>query len=208
MPDYKLEQTAIDEGYTTIAGVDEVGQGPWAGPVMAGAAILDVEQVPDDLLHALDDSKKLKPVRRAELHDRLKTTPGVMLGIGLASVEEIDDINILQAALLAMGRAVANLPEPPSFALVDGNKPPALDCPVRCVVKGDAISFSIAAASIAAKVTRDVLMTQLDAQYPGYGWSSNAGYGTPEHQLGLKRLGVTLHHRRSFKPIKLLLEGA
>ncbi len=193
------------DGFAIIVGVDEVGRGPWAGPVVAGAAILDIDRVPHGLIHGLDDSKKLKPERRARLNGQLETAPGVLLGIGVASVEEIDEINILQAALLAMERAVAALPQPPSLALVDGNKPPRLDCPVRCVVRGDGLSLSIAAASIAAKVFRDNLMIDLDHQYPGYGWNTNAGYGTPQHKDALQRLGVTPHHRRSFKPIRMAL---
>jgi ribonuclease HII len=208
MPDYVLEQAAIADGHTTIAGVDEVGRGPWAGPVVAGAAILDIGLLPDELLKALDDSKKLKPTRRFEIYEWMKAEAGILLGIGMASVEEVDEINILQASLRAMRRAVENLPNAPSYVLVDGNKPPKLDCPVQCVVKGDAKSLSIAAASIAAKVTRDAIMEDLDQAFPGYGWNTNSGYGTKAHQDGLKRLGVTKHHRRSFKPVKAALEAS
>ncbi len=207
MPDYALEAILLTQGFKYIAGVDEVGRGPWAGPVLAGAAILDIENVPKDLLLALDDSKKLKPIRREEINTRLLSEPSVMVGFGAASVEEVDEINILQASLLAMQRAVNDLPVPPSYALVDGNKPPKLECPLDCVVKGDAISLSIAAASIIAKVARDRLMTALDLEFPGYGWATNAGYGTPQHQAGIKKLGICPHHRKSFKPIKVALEA-
>lgn len=208
MPDYVLEQAAIADGFMTIAGIDEVGRGPWAGPVVAGAAILEIDRIPNDLLDALDDSKKLKPARRTEIYQRLKVESGVLLGIGMASVDEIDELNILQATMVAMRRAVINLPQVPSLALVDGNKPPELSCPVRCVIRGDATSLSIAAASIAAKVTRDAIMAELDQKFPGYGWRTNAGYGTAQHQDALKRLGVTIHHRRSYKPIRVALEAS
>ncbi|MEO5338497.1 MAG: ribonuclease HII [Magnetospirillum sp. WYHS-4] len=195
MPDYSLERKAD----CLVAGIDEAGRGPWAGPVVAAAVILD----PDDIPQGLDDSKKLKPARREVLFSLIADRARV--GVGIADVDEIDRVNILQATLIAMERAVENLGIRPELALVDGNRPPHLPCPVRCVVKGDAASFSIAAASIVAKVTRDRIMADLATAFPGYGWAANAGYGTPEHQEALRRLGPTPHHRRSFAPVRALL---
>ncbi len=206
MPDDSYERQARANGYTIIAGVDEAGRGPWAGPVVAGAAVLDLGVLPDDLLSALDDSKKLKPEKRADLLTRLRSESGAALGVGIASVAEIDEINILQATMTAMKRAVGDLPCSPDMALVDGNRPPDLPCDVRTIIKGDALSLSIAAASIVAKVTRDDIMAGLARVHTQYGWATNAGYGTAAHQRGLIDFGVTKHHRRSFKPIKALLE--
>ena len=205
MPDYLLEKRAGG----VVCGVDEAGRGPWAGPVVAGAAILTPGCLDADWIGGLDDSKKLSPARRESLFDLLLgETP---TGIGLASVAEIDSLNILQATMLAMGRAVENMVRghglTPSLALVDGNRMPALVCPAQCVVGGDRKSLSIAAASIVAKVSRDAMMADLARQYPGYGWQKNAGYGTPEHQRALADYGVTVHHRRSFAPIRRILEA-
>jgi len=204
MPDWSFETEARQAGHTIIAGIDEAGRGPWAGPVVAGAVVLDPETIPDDLRRGLDDSKKLKPAAREMLFDALR--PVARIGVGLAQVDEIDDINILQATLKAMARAVDDLgPPPPDFALVDGNKAPVLACSVQCVVKGDGLSLSIAAASIIAKVSRDRIMAELDARHPGYGWAHNAGYGTREHQDALTRVGVTPEHRKSYAPIRKIL---
>ncbi len=205
MPDFSLEQDAIGDGLRPVCGIDEAGRGPWAGPVVAAAAVLDMASLPGILRTGLDDSKKLKAARREELFETLQGC--AHLGIGVATVEEIDRINILQATLEAMRRAVADLPLVPGLALVDGNRAPDLDCPVRTVIKGDGLSLSIAAASIAAKVTRDRMMAELAVRHPGYGWQRNAGYGTPEHRRGLAKLGVTTHHRRSFAPIRKLLDS-
>ena len=183
-----------------VCGIDEVGRGPWAGPVMAAAVILDPANIPT----GLNDSKKLTAARRESLFVEIMASAQV--GIGRASVAEIDQINILQATFLAMRRAVEALEKAPCFALIDGNKvPPGLPCQARAIVKGDSRSLSIAAASIIAKVTRDRLMCDLSATYPGYGWETNMGYGTKAHQQGLADLGVTPHHRRSFKPIHKML---
>ncbi|OFX09438.1 MAG: ribonuclease HII [Alphaproteobacteria bacterium RIFOXYD12_FULL_60_8] len=152
----------------------------------------------------LDDSKKLSPAKREHLFEQLCQS-SARIGVGLASVEEIDRLNILQATFLAMGRAVENLGVRPDLALVDGNRPPQLSCPVKTVIKGDGKSLSIAAASIIAKVTRDRIMAALAEEFPGYGWERNSGYGSAEHQAALDRLGVTPHHRRSFAPIRALL---
>lgn len=203
MPDFACEDGC---GCLPVAGVDEVGRGPWAGPVTAAAAILVRGRVPDDLLASLDDSKKLSPARREAISARLQACDGVIWAIGEASVDEIDAVNILQASFLAMRRALENLRVAPAHALIDGNKcPSGLACPATAVIGGDALSLSIAAASILAKVHRDRIMLGLDSLFPGYGWGSNAGYGTPEHQRGLLTLGVTMHHRRSFAPIRKLL---
>jgi ribonuclease HII len=186
-----------------IAGIDEAGRGSWAGPVVAAAVMFDREfGLPvewPDWLAGLDDSKKLNPKKREALFDIIQA--GAMCGIGRAEVEEIDRLNILQASLLAMGRAVAALPEAPDYALIDGTQAPKLACLTETVIKGDGRSFSIAAASVLAKVSRDEIMAGLAAEYPGYGWERNQGYGVPEHRAGLERLGVSPHHRKSFKPI-------
>jgi ribonuclease HII len=200
MPDFVFEDAAA----VPVAGIDEAGRGPWAGPVVAVAVILDRQTMPEMLRVGLDDSKKLSRARREALFAAL---PGhAVIGVGRAEVEEIDRLNILQATLLAMSRAVDALAVRPASALVDGNRPPALQCPLKCVVGGDGRSLSIAAASIVAKVTRDRLMAELDAVHPGYGWARNVGYGTAQHRAALAELGVTNHHRRSFAPIARLLE--
>ncbi len=204
MPDFIHEQELLTKlgPNAKIAGVDEVGRGPWSGPVTACAVILNPDNIPD----GLNDSKKLTAKKREHLFDLIMDTSDV--SIAHVSVEEIDQINILQASLRAMENAVAGLSETCDFALIDGNKTPKnLVCPSETIIKGDAKSASIAAASIIAKVTRDQLMVTLSQQYPGYGWETNAGYGTKQHQEGLAILGVTPHHRRSFKPIHNILCG-
>ena len=205
MPDFSFEL----EHAGLVCGVDEAGRGPWAGPVVAGAAILDRAKLPEDLATGLDDSKKLKPAKREALLARLVACDGVILGLGQASVDEVDTLNILQATMLAMTRAVENLQTKPDFALIDGNRiPRGLTCPAAAIVKGDGLSLSIAAASIQAKVARDRMMAELDLAFPGYGWANNSGYGTKQHQEGLARLGVTPHHRKSFAPIRKMLSPA
>jgi ribonuclease HII len=185
-----------------ICGVDEAGRGPLAGPVMAAAVILDKKRIPK----GLNDSKQLAEETREELFPRIMEM-AVAVGVGQASVDEIDLVNIRQATHLAMARAVRALAVAAEFALVDGNDAPALPCKCDTLVDGDARSVSIAAASIIAKVTRDRLMARLHEEHPGYNWKSNKGYGTPEHYDGLRLHGVTLHHRRSFGPIRNLLQG-
>lgn len=186
----------IELGYDGhVIGVDEAGRGPLAGPVVAAAVLLD----PDCIPHGIDDSKKLSEIDRARLHDMLIGC--ARIGVGIASVAEIDEINILQASLLAMSRAVDALGAPPVMVLVDGNQKPRWQHPCRTVVGGDALSLSIAAASIIAKVTRDRMMVAHDGEHPGYGWRTNKGYGTREHLEALRVLGPTPLHRRSFAPV-------
>ncbi len=196
MPDFTFEHTCTPP----VAGVDEAGRGPWAGPVVAAAVILPMGVLDPYLLTGLDDSKKLKKGIREDLLAALE--PVADIGVGVASPTEIDDINILQATMLAMQRAVDGLSETPVSVLVDGNRAPSIASEVTTIVKGDSLSLSIAAASIVAKVTRDRIMAVLAEQYPGYGWERNAGYGTKEHKEALARLGVTPAHRQSFAPIR------
>jgi ribonuclease HII len=199
-PDFSFEADLHAKGFEIIAGVDEVGRGPLAGPVTAAAVILDPNNIPT----GLNDSKALSAKKRKVLYDLILQYCRV--GVVHVSVEEIDRINILQASLLAMGQAIAQLDPSPSFVLIDGNRIPAgLSVPTQAIVKGDAKSVSIAAASIVAKITRDRLMSDLARQNPGYGWDKNAGYPTKEHQLALQHLGVSPHHRRSFKPVHNIL---
>ncbi|MFV0492080.1 MAG: ribonuclease HII [Pseudorhodobacter sp.] len=199
-PDFSRENAALSSGATRVAGVDEVGRGPLAGPVTAAAVRLDPARIPDGLA----DSKVLTPARRAVLFDIILDRADI--GIAHASVEEIDRLNILRASHLAMERALAALPIPPDFVLVDGNLlPAALPCRGQAVIKGDALCLSIAAASIVAKVTRDRIMVDLAQQHPGYGWEKNAGYPTRQHRQALLDLGVTPLHRRSFKPVHNIL---
>jgi len=197
MPSWEFET----EMGCRVAGIDEAGRGPWAGPVVAAAAILDRGRLPAALIARLDDSKKLsRPVREA-LFMEIETCAEV--GVGIADVAEIDSLNILRATFVAMQRAVAALASAPEAALIDGNMTPTLPMPARAIVAGDSLCFSIAAASIVAKVTRDRIMERLAADHPGYGWERNAGYGTEEHRVALERLGITPHHRRSFAPIAI-----
>lgn len=184
-----------------VVGVDEAGCGPWAGPVVAAAVILNPHRRPA----GINDSKKLSCEDRTALFEAIHAR--AHCAIGIASVEEIDTLNILQARLLAMKRAFELLDILPDIALIDGNRAPALPCAVKLVVGGDESCMSIAAASIIAKVTRDRLMCELASQFPGYGWETNAGYGTATHQKGLAERGVTPHHRKSFRPIRELLEA-
>src|SRR3984957_16961113 len=179
-----------------ICGVDEAGRGPLAGPVVAAAVILDRKRIPK----GLNDSKQLDEETREELFPRIMEM-ALAVGVGEASVGEIDLVNIRQATHLAMARAVRALAIAAEFALVDGNDPPALPCKCDTLVDGDARSVSIAAASIIAKVTRDRMMAALHDEYPGYGWRNNKGYGTPEHLSALRSIGVCVHHRRSFAPV-------
>lgn len=187
-------------GFSRIAGVDEVGRGPLAGPVVAAAVVLDPERIPP----GLNDSKKLTAKRRAALNAAILASAEVSLG--QASVEEIDRLNILRAAHLAMIRAIEGLSTPPDHCLIDGNLIPRdLALSAEPIVKGDARSLSIAAASIVAKIRRDHLMRDLAQHFPGYGWETNAGYPSKSHRLALQNIGITPHHRRSFKPVHNIL---
>ena len=198
-PDLTAEN-AIGGESTVVCGIDEAGRGPWAGPVVAAAVVLDRGNIPP----GLNDSKKLTPRRRATLFDAIRAS--AIVGVGIASVEEIDTLNILRANDLAMLRAIEALYPTPGAALIDGNRvPPGLPCQARALVGGDGRSLSVAAASIIAKVTRDRIMAGLAKAHPGYGWERNQGYGTAEHRTALDRLGVTPHHRRSFRPIHNIL---
>ena len=195
LPTFDLEK----DFDTPVAGVDEAGRGPLAGPVVAAAVVLNPHCTPA----GLRDSKTLTEKRRRDLSAALWKT--ARIGVGVSSVEEIDRLNILQASLLAMARAVANLPIAPKVCLVDGNIKPKLPCRAYTVVKGDAKSLSIAAASIIAKVTRDRMMLELARDFPEYAWEKNKGYGAKAHRDALQIFGVTPHHRRSFAPIHNML---
>jgi ribonuclease HII len=204
MPDFAIERRCRG----IVCGIDEAGRGPLAGPVVAAAVVLDRHRFPQLLRRELDDSKVLAPDRRLDCHRALlhcARRGAARIGVGAASVREIDAVNILRASLLAMARAVAALAIVPDVALVDGCIAPPVACAVRTIVKGDAQSFSIAAASVVAKVTRDRIMHALAGHHPGYGWETNVGYATTEHGAALLRLGPSPHHRRSFAPVRLAL---
>ena len=202
MPHYIFEARVLKMRAGPIAGVDEAGRGPLAGPVVAAAVIFDRKRIPK----GLDDSKQMQANAREEAYARIFDF-ALAVGVGEASVDEIDLVNIRQATHLAMARAIRALALQPDFALVDGNDAPALPCPCDTIVDGDARSVSIAAASIIAKVTRDRLMRALHDNFPGYGWITNKGYGTEEHREALARLGPCVHHRRSFAPVHNILYG-
>ncbi|NKB48145.1 MAG: ribonuclease HII [Alphaproteobacteria bacterium] len=201
MPDYSREAAASGH----VAGIDEVGRGAWAGPVFAAAAILSARAAATPELAGLDDSKTISKTTREQYFDALTRAHDrgdAWLALGRAEPAEIDALNILGATMLAMQRAVTALPVTPDSVLVDGNRVPDMPCPAEAIVKGDGLVLSIAAASIYAKVSRDRLMADLARDCPGYGWERNVGYGTREHQDALARLGATVHHRKSFAPIK------
>jgi ribonuclease HII len=202
LPDFAIERYCRG----IVCGVDEAGRGPLAGPVVAAAVILERNRFPKRLRQELDDSKQLAAEQREHCYRALwgcARRGAARIGVGAASVREIDDLNILRASLLAMARAVGALAIRPDTALVDGIAAPPIACPVRTVIGGDAQSFSIAAASVVAKVTRDRIMRALAPRYPGYGWETNVGYATAAHGAALRRLGPTPHHRRSFAPVRL-----
>jgi ribonuclease HII len=199
-PDFSFEISARMRGFTCIAGVDEAGRGPLCGPVVAAAVVLDPAHVPA----GINDSKKLTEKRRVALFAEIMERAAV--GVGRASPAEIDEMNILRASHLAMVRAIDALPLPPDHVLIDGNLLPRdLTVSAEALVKGDARSLSIGAASIIAKVIRDRIMVDLAQQHPGYGWEKNAGYPTKDHLTALQNLGVTPHHRRSFRPVHNIL---
>jgi ribonuclease HII len=196
---FELEAVEIELRGGSIAGVDESGRGPLAGPVVAAAVVLDPARIPDGIA----DCKVLDGKTRRAVYQHILNSAKV--GIGVADVERIDTDNILQASLWAMAQAVAELDCRPALVLVDGNKTPQLDCAVRAIIQGDSRCLSIAAASIVAKVTRDAMMAELARDYPDYGFDRHKGYGTREHHEAIARLGVTPHHRRSFRPVQLAL---
>jgi ribonuclease HII len=182
-----------------IAGIDEAGRGPWAGPVVSAAVILNEKNIPD----GLNDSKKLSEKKRLSLYSSIYNFHFV--GVGISSIEEIDSMNVLQATFLSMKRAVEDLNPQPEYILVDGNLDPGLNFKTKCIIKGDSISISIAAASVIAKVTRDNLMLKLDKEFPNYNWKKNKGYGTAEHRNALELHGPCKYHRKSFSPINKML---
>ena len=198
-PSFDLESVELELDGGPIAGIDEAGRGPWAGPVVAAAVILD----PDNIPPGINDSKELTPDAREEVYARIVATS--QWAVGIAEVSRIDRINVLQATMWAMGQAVGRLATKPRLALIDGDRVPRVKCQARAIVRGDSKCLSIAAASIVAKVTRDRMMIALGGELPGYGFERHKGYGTPEHEDAIRRLGVTPHHRRSFRPIQLAL---
>ncbi|TCR61097.1 ribonuclease HII [Bosea sp. BK604] len=195
--DFSRETHAIANGLWPLAGVDEVGRGPLAGPVVAAAVILDPDAVPD----GLTDSKLLSLAQREDLFERISAS-ALAIGIASATAQEIDRINIRQATLLAMKRAVAALPIVPAHVLVDGNDPPQLHCACDAIIQGDGAIASIAAASIVAKVTRDRMMLRLATRYPAYGFEAHVGYATERHRTALQIHGPCPEHRYSFAPVK------
>ena len=199
-PDFNFERDAYARGFSRVAGVDEVGRGPLAGPVTAAAVVLDPARIPD----GLNDSKKLSKKARERLYEEILQVADV--SIAHASVAEIEELNILRASHLAMVRALDGLKQPADFALIDGNMLPRdLKIKALTVIKGDARSQSISAASIMAKICRDCVMLSLAQQHPGYGWETNMGYGSKRHIEALQNIGVTPHHRRLFKPVHNML---
>ncbi len=199
-PTFELEAAELALTGGPIAGVDEAGRGPWAGPVVAAAVILDPDRIPD----GINDSKVLEEEERERLYGEISEV-AVAMAVGIGEVKRIDRDNILGATMWAMAEAVVKLAVSPRLVIIDGNRAPKLECTSRTVVKGDAKCLSIAAASIIAKVTRDRLMVALARKHPGYGFERHKGYGTPEHREALRRLGVTPHHRRSFHHVQLAL---
>lgn len=201
MPDYTYEQSAIDKGYNLVCGVDEAGRGPLAGPVCAAAVVLPIGIE----IEGLNDSKKLSEKKREQLFDIIMKM-AVSVSVAFGTVEEIEEINILNATFLAMNRAIDGLNCAPNYALIDGNQvPKGIKIPCETVVKGDAKSCSIAAASIIAKVTRDRLVKTYSEKYPQYGFEKHKGYGTALHYQALREFGVTEIHRKSF--LKSFFEG-
>jgi ribonuclease HII len=200
VPTFELEAAELELAGGPIVGIDEAGRGPWAGPVVAAAVVLDPTRIPD----GIDDSKALEADDRERLYDRIGAT-ALAVGVGVGEVSRIDRDNILAATLWAMAEAVKALDRKPRLALVDGNRAPRLACETRTIVKGDAKCLSIAAASIVAKVTRDRMMIALAREIPGYGFERHKGYGTPEHRAALARLGLTSHHRSSWRAVQLAL---
>lgn len=205
MPDFSFEKQYAAGGF--VFGVDEAGRGPWCGPVVAACVCWPQLKIDADLAKQINDSKKLTAKKREVLFDLIMASPA-LVGVGQASAQEIDRLNILQATFLAMQRALEQVQQQGhkvDFVLIDGNRLPKWDMPCQALIKGDSLSLSIAAASIIAKVTRDRLMCALAKEWPAYGWDKNAGYGTKDHLLALEQYGVTPHHRKSYRPVQKLL---
>ena len=206
MPDWSEENKFTG----VIAGIDEAGRGPWAGPVVAGAVVFLTRDINPYLLDSLNDSKKLSAKKREQLYELIKEEGlkgNLCYAVGQATAQEIDEINILQATFNAMRRAVENLSVVPDVALIDGNQTPKpFNCKVKTIIKGDSISMSVAAASIVAKVYRDNLLKELAKEYPQYCFEKNAGYGTKAHIDALKKYGICKEHRKSYKPIAAILD--
>ncbi len=198
MSQYRLDFSFEAKYLGPVCGVDEAGRGPLAGPVVAAAVMLNPDSIPD----GLNDSKALSAMRRELLLNELTSRQDILIGIGMSEPEEIDRLNILNASMMAMRRAVLNLPALPKMALIDGNRlPPDMPCEAQSIIKGDARSLSVAAASIVAKVTRDRLMEEAEARFPGYGLAGHKGYPTKAHKEALVKLGASPIHRHSFKPV-------
>jgi len=202
MPDFSIE----NEYKGLVCGIDEAGRGPWVGNVVAGAVVILDKNLSSQLLSELNDSKKISKSKREKLYALLREEEQqgkIKIGIGEATPQEIDEYNILQATFMAMKRATDNLHIHPDIALIDGNRSPKnFSFPTKTVIKGDAKSYSISAASIIAKVYRDKQMEELAKKYPYYGFEHNAGYGTKDHIEGIKKYGIIPEHRKSYKPIK------
>lgn len=201
-PSFEIEN--ISQG--VVLGIDEAGCGPWAGPVVAAAVMIDQSLFPLSFYEKINDSKKISKKHRQDLYLELTHHHCIYYSIGLSSVEEIDNLNIIQASHLAMKKALENYPQPFDSILIDGSRKPSWNYNnTQAIIKGDQKSFSIAAASIIAKVNRDNIMNELHQQYPYYFWDKNAGYGTPDHRKGIHTHGICPHHRKSFAPIRKLL---